>query len=143
MKGDLLIYLGKILLLWIAHIFRVPLAVGNFIIEPLWDGSQPWFQLKNIHCSSIRFEYCTSFIPWGTNLFVHYYFSCLSRETARSIGSISESEASRNSQSAIALTVSSNFEVYIGYCSSAFLVIQFVKFYLRTTNKLLSPLKGK
>ncbi|XP_059277987.1 uncharacterized protein LOC132032392 isoform X3 [Lycium ferocissimum] len=32
------------------------------------------------------------------------------RETARSLGSISESEASRNSQSVIALTVSSNFE---------------------------------
>lgn len=32
------------------------------------------------------------------------------RETARSVGSISESEASRNSQSVIALTVSSNFE---------------------------------
>lgn len=62
-------------------------------------------------------------------------FSCLSRETARSVGSISESEASRNSQSVIALTVSSNFEVRIGYCSSAFLVIQFVKFYLITASK--------
>lgn len=47
---------------------------------------------------------------------------------ARSVGSISESEALRNSQSAIALTVSSNFEVCIGYRSSAFLGIQFVKF---------------
>ena len=42
------------------------------------------------------------------------------RETARALGNVSDSEASKNSQPTSSLTVSSNFEVasFVALCSS-------------------------
>ncbi|XP_055817723.1 uncharacterized protein LOC129886866 isoform X2 [Solanum dulcamara] len=55
-------------------------------------------------------EYATRFLAMIAGPLYPILQIVKERETARSVGSISESEASRNSQSAIALTVSSNFE---------------------------------